>query len=117
MLAGLCFQTPTSEIIRTWRYEYPWRNFKRHKQSLAMRVPVELEAVARFEPQVDRSHKVRPGLYDSFRVRIAHVIILEEFLAYPAERTNFRRTRLEVATGGRALHAGSRQETDQWLKS
>src|SRR6266849_5650492 len=81
-----------------------------------MGIPVEFETVTRLETHINRRHKILPGFHNSFRVRIAHIVVLEEFLAYPRERTIFRRTRLEVATRRRAPHAGSRQETDQRLK-
>src|SRR6266567_1218591 len=116
VLTGLCFEPPAREVVGTRRNHYTGGDLERHDQRLAVGIPVELKTVARLETNVDRRHEIFPGFHDSFRVRIAHVVVLEEFLAYPRERTIFRRTRLEVATCRRAPHAGPRQKTDQRLQ-
>src|SRR5712691_491942 len=106
MFAGLRFKTPPREIVRTLRNHDSRSNLERHDQRLAVGIPVEFETVTRLETHIDRRHEIFPGLHDSFRIRVPHVVVLEEFLAYPRERTILRRSRLEVATRRRAPHAG-----------
>src|SRR5437879_2669176 len=116
VLTGLRFEPPAREVVGTRRNHHTGGNLERYDQRLAVGIPVEFETVTRLETHVDRRHEIFPGFHDSFRVRIAHVVVLEEFLTYPREWTILRWTRLEIAAGGRAPHAGPRQETDSRLK-
>src|SRR5882724_285398 len=113
VLARLRFKTPAREVVRTRRNHHTGGNLERHQKCFPVRIPVELEAIARLETHVDRRHEIFPGFHDSFGVRTANVFVLEEFLAYPRERAILRRPRLEIAAGGRAPHTGPRQETEQ----
>src|SRR6267142_3323122 len=117
VLARLRFQAPASEVIGAGRDHHAWSNLKRCHQRFSVRIPVELETIPRFEAQIDRRHEIFPGFDDAFGVRIAHVVVLEEFLPYPAERPVLGRTRLIVATGRGAPHARARQETQQWFEA
>src|SRR5580700_498234 len=65
MLACLRLQSPPREIISTRRNHYSWRNLERHKQSLAVWVPVEFKTIAGFEADVNWSHEIFPRLYDA----------------------------------------------------
>jgi hypothetical protein len=48
------------------------------------RIPVELEPVTPLEPHINVRHEVFPRLYDALRIGVAHILVLEEFLANPA---------------------------------
>src|SRR6267142_3432967 len=113
VLARLRFEAPAREVIGARRNDYAADDLKRYHQRFSVGIPVELETVPRFEAQIDGGHEIFPGFDDSLRVRIAHVVVLEEFLPYPAERPVLGRTWLIVATGGRSPYAGARQETQQ----
>src|SRR6267142_3210971 len=113
VLAGLRFEAPASEVIGAGRNHHTASDLKRYHQSFSVGIPVELETVPGFGAKIDRSDEIFPGFDDALRVRIAHVVVLEEFLPYPAERPVLGRTRLIIATGGRSPYAGARQETQQ----
>src|SRR5260370_27146139 len=110
MAACLRFEPPASEVIRAGRYDYTGSNLEGSKQGFAMRVPVELETVSRFQTHVDGCHEVGPGLDDSFRVGITYVTIFQELLSYPAKPAVFRGPRLVVHTDSCEASAGARQE-------
>ena len=64
-----------------------------------MRVPIELEAIAGLEPDIDWCHEIFPGFEYALRVGIANVFILKELLANPAEGTVLGWARLVGAEG------------------
>src|SRR6266404_3817477 len=93
VLAGLRFEAPASEVIGAGRNHHTASDLKPYHQRFSVGIPVELETVPRFEAQIDRRHEIFPGFDDALRVRIAHVVVLEEFLPYPVERPVLGRTR------------------------
>src|SRR5690349_17802682 len=113
VFTGLCFEAPAREVVGTRRNHYSPSHLERRYERLSVRIPVEFEAVARFETDVDRRHEIVPAFHNSPRVRVTLVAVLEEFLPCPTERSILRGPRLIVAAGGRAPHAGPRQETEQ----
>ena len=76
-----------------------------------MRVPIELEAIAGFEPDIDRRHEIFPGFEYALRVGIADVFVFKELLANPAERTVLGRARLVGAKGIGATRARARKKS------
>src|SRR6266404_6435889 len=97
VLAALRLEAPASEVIGAGGNHHTRSDFERYHQRFSVGIPVELETVAGFETQIDRCHEILPGFDDAFGVRIAHVVVLEEFLPYPAERPVLGRTRLIIA--------------------
>src|SRR4051812_15998474 len=57
---GLRLKPPLSEIIRAWRYYNAGGDFKRRQEGFAVRIPVQLEAIPRLEPNIDRRHEIFP---------------------------------------------------------
>src|SRR6266404_3741254 len=86
VLAALRLEAPASEVIGAGRNHHAASDLERYQQRFSMGIPVKLEPVSRFEAQIDRRHEIFPGFDDALGVRIAHVVVLEEFLSYPAER-------------------------------
>src|SRR5438132_11671766 len=106
MLAGLRFQAPASEIVRTRRNHHTWGDFEGGEEGLGVWVPVEFKTVARFEADVKRCHKILPRFHNPPRVRVAGVLVLKEFLQYPSERAIFRRAWWVIATNGQVSQSG-----------
>src|SRR6266540_1936584 len=78
-----------------------------------MRVPIELEAIAGLEPDIDGRHEIFPGFEHALRIGMADVFILKELLANPAKGTVLGRTRLVGAEGLGAASARSRKKSKQ----
>src|SRR6266850_2172072 len=116
MVARLRFDTPAREVIGTRRNHHPKGDLERRRKRFPVGIPVELETVSRLHLDVGWRHAIFPRFYDSLRIRVAPVPVLEEFLPYPAERPVFGRTGLIEAHGKRAPHAGARQEPEQRLE-
>src|SRR5437660_214281 len=89
MPARLDLGSPTRERVIAHRNDHSGRDFKGRKHGFAMRVPVELEAIARLEAYIDRCHEIFPGFQNPTRVGNSEILILEEFLANPAKRSLF----------------------------
>src|SRR5438270_13629251 len=89
MAARLDLGSPTRERVIAHRNDHAGRDFKGRKHRFAMRVPVELEAIARFETHVDGSHEVFPCFQNPTRIGNSEILILKEFLADPAKRSLF----------------------------
>jgi hypothetical protein len=89
MFAGLRFQAPASEIVRTRRNHHTWGDFEGPEEGLPVWVPVEFKTVARFEADVYRRHEILPRFHNPPRVRVAGVLVFQEFLPYPFERAVF----------------------------
>ena len=64
-----------------------------------MRVPIELEAIAGLEPDIDWRHEIFPGFEFALGIGVANVFVLKELLSNPAERPIFGRARLVGAEG------------------
>src|SRR5207302_4753537 len=102
--------------VRTWRDDASGSDCKRSEQDFTMRVPVELEAIAGLEPDIDRCHEIFPGFEYALGVGIANVFVLKELLANPAEGTALGRARLVGAEGIGATRPRSRKKSKQRLK-
>src|SRR6266404_7867831 len=89
VLAALRLEAPASEVIGAGRNHHAASDLKRCHQRFSVGIPVELETVAGLETQIDRRHEIFPRFDDALGVRIAHIVVLEEFLPYPAERPVF----------------------------
>src|SRR6266850_8410861 len=85
MAAGLCFEAVARELVRTYWDFHSGSDFKGCRQDLAVRIPVELKTIARFEPDIDRRHEILPGFEHAVRVRVAKIFVLKKLLADPAE--------------------------------
>src|SRR5205085_2510365 len=114
--AGLRFETVTSELVRAWRKDDSGSDCKRSQQDLAMRVPVELEAIAGLEPDIDRCHEIFPGFEYALRVGIADALVFKELLANPAEGAVLGWARLVGAKGIGATRARLRKKSKQRLE-
>src|SRR6476646_8511684 len=111
MTAGLRFEAITRELVRAWRDDYSGSDCKRYQQDLAVRVPVELEAIAGLEPDIDRCHEIFPGFKYALGIGVANVFVLKELLANPAEGTVLGRARLVGAEGIGATRARPRKKS------
>src|SRR3954463_10895603 len=89
MAARLDLGSPTRERVIAHRNDHTGRDFKGRKHGFAMRVPVELEVIARLQAYIDRRHEVFPRFQNPTRIGNSEILILEEFLADPAKRTVF----------------------------
>ena len=78
-----------------------------------MRVPIEFEAIAGLEPDIDWCHEIFPGFEYALRVGIADVFVFKELLANPAEGTILRWARLVGAKGIGATRARPRKKSKQ----
>src|ERR1700750_537086 len=99
MTTGLCLEAITRELVGAWRNHDSGSDCERSEQDFTMRVPVELEAIAGLEPDIDRCHEIFPGFEYALGVGIANVFVFKELLANPAEGTVLGRARL-VGTEG-----------------
>ncbi len=113
MTAGLRFEAVTRELVRAWRYAYSGSDGKGCQQDLAVRVPVELKAIAGLEPDIDWCHEIFPGFEYSLRVCIADVFVFKELLANPTERTALGRAGLIGAESIGATCPRARQKSKQ----
>ena len=106
------FDAVPRELVRAWRDDYSGGDIEGGQQDLAVRVPIELETVAGFEPHIDRRHEIFPGLEHALRIRVAKVFIFEKLLANPTEWTGFGGTRLVCAkcVGAACARAGKKSE-------
>src|SRR6266700_6555015 len=104
--AGLRFETVPRELVRAWRDDNSGSDGKGCQQDFAVRVPVELEAIAGLEPDIDRCHEIFPGFEYALRVGVADVFVFKELLANPVEWAVLGRARLVGAEGISAARPG-----------
>ena len=114
--AGLRFETVPRELVRAWRDDNSGSDGKRCQQDFAVRVPVELEAIASLEPDIDWCHEIFPGFEYALGIGVANVFVLKELLANPAEGTVLGRARLVSAEGIGATRARPRKKSKQRLQ-
>src|SRR5947209_18077654 len=82
MRAGLCLEAPACKCIVTGWDSDAGRYLERRQKSLAVRIPVELEAVACFHANVDWSQEISSRFQKATRLSHSSILICKKFLAY-----------------------------------
>src|SRR3954452_8297373 len=82
--ARLSFGAPTIELVTPGGNDHARSDLEGCKKDFSMWIPVQLEAVACFQSDINGSHEVLPRFENAARICDSTVLVLNERLSNPA---------------------------------